>query len=112
MNIQKMRQLASQFGLKSDAIDKAIQLAQQSGIVQNGELVGSKEAFKRIVNANGGSSTLNKGLEKLNNPLIKGALKIAGIDVDKAKEAINNAMGEGSNVSLNDTLAERLKKLK
>ena len=32
--------------------------------------------------------------------------------VDKAKEAISNTMGEGSNVSLNDTLAERLKKLK
>jgi hypothetical protein len=111
MNIQKMRQLASQFGLKSDVVDKTIQLAQQHGVIQNGEFVGSKEAFQSIVNANGGKSVLNKGLEKLNNPLVKGALKLAGIDIDKAKDAINSAVN-GDSVSNNDTLAERLKKLK
>lgn len=114
MDIQKMRQIASQFGLKSDVVENAIKIAQQNGIVKNGELEGSVETFKRIVEANGGPKTLQKGLSKLENPIIKTALKIAGIDVTKAKEAVNKVMNNNSTstpISESD-IFDRLKKLK
>ena len=114
MDIQKMRQIASQFGLKSDGIDNAIKIAQQNGIIKNGQLEGSPEVFKRIVKANGGAEVLQKGLSKLDNPIIKTALKIAGIDVNKAKEAVNNVMNGNSNstVASGNDIFNRLKKLK
>lgn len=111
MDIQKMRQIASQFGLKNETVNQAIKMAESANVIKNGKFEGSAESFKSIVNQHGGVRTLNKGLEKLNNPIIKGALKLIGIDVDKAKTAINKAMGSNSNSNDTDLVA-RLKKLK
>lgn len=67
-----------------------MKLASSYGIINNGELTGSKELFKKVVDKNGGQGTLNKALQKANNPLVKMGLKKLGID----EATLNNAVQE------------------
>lgn len=112
MNIQSLRSLAASLGIDSQSVNNAIDLAQREGLLRGNEVEGSAEQFKKIVNSYGGIKKLEEGMNKLNNPLVKNALKLCGINIDRAKEAALKAMG------LNDTtgtakgsVADRLNKL-
>lgn len=92
-------------------MNQALSLMNQMGLVNNGEMEGSAEQFRNIVNQNGGLETLNRGLKKLDNPLVKNALKLCGINIDEAKKAALKAMGENSTQSESGLIA-RINKLK
>jgi hypothetical protein len=111
MNIAQLKNIAGMTGIKSEKMNQALSLAKQMGLVNNGEIEGSAEQFRNIVNQNGGIETLNRGLKKLENPLIKNALKLCGINVDEAKKAALKAMGSGNIAQAESGLLERINKL-
>lgn len=92
-------------------MDQALNLVRQMGLVNNGEVEGSAEKFREIVNQNGGIEMLNKGLKKLDNPFVKSALKLCGINVDEAKKAALKAMGQNP-VQAESGLLDRIDKLR
>lgn len=112
MNIQNLKSIASSMGLNNDAVNNALKLAGDNGLLRGNELEGTPEQFKKIVNSYGGMAKLDEGLKKLNNPLVKNALKLCGVDVEKAKEAALKAMGINKTTgAAKGSIADRLNKL-
>lgn len=112
MNIQSLKSLATSMGINNDAVNNALKLAGDNGLLRGNELEGSPEQFRKIVNSYGGMQKLEEGLKKLNNPLVKNALKLCGIDVDKARDAALKAMGmDKTTGAAKGSIADRLNKL-
>ncbi|MFI3171717.1 MAG: hypothetical protein R3Y09_06600 [Clostridia bacterium] len=108
--------------MNQSKVNEAIGMAKKYGVIQNGELTGTADIAKKIINENGGTGTFGKAINYANNPLVKMGLKKLGIDDDTLKGAISELNGssgsiphsnaQNGSVVSNSSLSDRLNRLK
>lgn len=114
MDLQKIKAIATIMGLKSEKLEAVEKMARSLGVIKGNEISGNKDIFRNVVNQYGGSDTLQQALKKLESPMVKNALSLAGIDADQAKINALEAMRENNQPkgAKDPALMDRINKLR